>query len=151
MNISNFRIKSALIGLILLVGNTAIPAVASNSVPSTKLQESKSKVVGNERILLAQSTDLTGKWFCNDPNSALYIRQVNSEIWAVWDGGFTFTNTFFGSVVNGVINGRWADVPKASFTNYGSVSGQVVSSNRIILNFTFDSAGGQVNTSTCTR
>jgi hypothetical protein len=37
MNLSNFRIKYALIGLTLLIGNTAIPAVASNSFSSKLL------------------------------------------------------------------------------------------------------------------
>lgn len=114
MNLSNFRIKAALAGLTLLVGTTVTPAVASNSVSSTKPQESNSKVIGNQKILLAQATDLTGTWSCGGGN-IIYIRQVDSEIW--WlnessDGGLSFTNVFNGTVFNGLINGKFADVPK---------------------------------------
>ncbi|QFS51384.1 hypothetical protein [Nostoc sphaeroides] len=102
---------------------------------------------------LAQArTDLTGTWVCdqNAPNP-FYIRQVDSELWGIQDGGFTFTNAFHGTNLGGSISGTWADVPKAVFRQYGTVSGKVDSYNQITLYFTFANAGGQVTKFTCNR
>ncbi|MEH1904967.1 MAG: hypothetical protein V7L04_27100 [Nostoc sp.] len=98
----------------------------------------------------AQTTsDLTGTWYCGG-STPLYIRQVGSELWGLTDGGYSVTNTFYGTVLNGFINGTWADLPKAGWTNYGYVSGKVVSSTQITRTDTFASSG-YVSSYTCNR
>jgi len=97
----------------------------------------------------AQTTsDLTGTWHCG--TTPEYIRQVGSELWGLDDDGSVVTNTFYGTVFNGFINATWADLPKASHTNYGYISGKVVSATQIILTYTFPSSG-QVGSINCTR
>ncbi|MDF5737070.1 MULTISPECIES: hypothetical protein [unclassified Nostoc] len=100
----------------------------------------------------AQTTsNLTGTWYCGGSSSPSYIRQVGSELWELSDAGYQVTSTFNGTVLNGYINGTWADLPKASYTNYGYVSGKVVSATQITLTYTFASAPGVVNTYICNR
>ncbi|MBN3893816.1 MAG: hypothetical protein HWQ41_00460 [Nostoc sp. NOS(2021)] len=99
----------------------------------------------------AQTTsDLTGTWYCGSTRGVNYIRQVGSELWDLSDGGYQYTNTFNGTVLNGFINATWADLPKAGYTNYGYVSGHVVSATQITLTYTYASTG-DVGLETCTR
>ncbi len=99
----------------------------------------------------AQTTsDLTGTWYCGSTRAPNYIRQVGSELWDLNDGGYQYTNTFYGTVLNGFINATWADLPKAGYTNYGYISGKVVSATQITLTSTFASSG-YVASETCTR
>ena len=96
----------------------------------------------------AQTTsDLTGAW-----SSCGVIRQVGSQIWQVADNPGS-TTTFYGTVLNGIINATWADIPKTGYLNYGYVSGKVVSPNTITVTYTYASPGllGVTASNTCTR
>lgn len=72
-----------------------------------------------------KSLELTGVWNCND-GGVYYIRQVGNTVW--WMGlsnngvGSNWSNVFNGSVDGLNVSGRWADVPRGTIMNSGSIS-----------------------------
>ena len=81
--------------------------------------------------------DLTGIWIADD-GSRYYMRQIGNTLW--WAGfsddavawaldyhrGLQFTNVFQGNVVGSSIVGDWADVPRGSNLNSGTLTLNVV-------------------------
>jgi hypothetical protein len=64
--------------------------------------------------------DLTGTWMCND-GGTYYVRHVGNEI--AWFGeSSSFSNVFLGTLKNGTITGDWADVPKRSILQSGTLT-----------------------------
>jgi hypothetical protein len=82
------------------------------------------------------SVNLNGKWRSND-GATYYIRRIGSRVW--WYGENSATNpsfsnvfraTFSGSIrVGSTVLGEWADVPKGTILNNGSLSFRVVNPN----------------------
>jgi hypothetical protein len=75
------------------------------------------------------SVDLTGAWRADD-RGAYYIRRLGTAVWWVgWSDpdafrpGIGFTNVFRGTIdeSTGVIDGRWADVPRGGASNAGTL------------------------------
>jgi hypothetical protein len=82
---------------------------------------------------VAMTTDLTGRWSCND-GGTYFLRQTGSELW--WygqsaDGGATWSNVFHGQIKGNQVIGRWADVPHGRLQNAGEMSVEIVGSHRL--------------------
>jgi hypothetical protein len=83
--------------------------------------------------------DLTGTWTADD-GSIYYVRQLGNTIW--WAGmstespqgmndfhkGLAFTNIFRGQIMNNVIAGEWADVPRGQNLGSGRLALDIVAS-----------------------
>jgi hypothetical protein len=83
---------------------------------------------GNQAAL-----DLTGIWNCDD-GGKYYIRQLGNMIW--WFGEKDPDNPDWSNVMRGTLSGNtitadWADVPKGSIMQSGSLKLSIVSSNEI--------------------
>jgi len=79
------------------------------------------------------SLSLTGTWAGND-GAIYYLRQINGELW--WAGmsvespggltdlhqGLRFANVFHGQVSGNTVTGDWADVPRGSSLNSGTLN-----------------------------
>lgn len=84
----------------------------------------------------ADTVNLNGKWRGND-GATYYIRRVGNRVW--WYGEKSATNpsfsnvfraAFSGSIRTGsTVVGEWADVPKGTFLNSGSLSFKVINPN----------------------
>jgi hypothetical protein len=103
--------------LALTVGATASTLAASKSI-NVPVE------VANSSTLIAQASNMTGAWNCND-GGVYFIRQVGNKIW--WygessDGGQTWSNVFQGTITGSRIVGSWADVPKGSIRGYGDMT-----------------------------
>jgi hypothetical protein len=110
-------------GLALTIGSNASTFAASQSIKAESLTNVPAKVA-NSSILIAQATNMTGAWNCND-GGVYFIRQVGNQIW--WygqssDGGQTWSNVFQGTITGSRIVGSWADVPKGSIRGYGEMT-----------------------------
>lgn len=93
----------------------------------------------------AMAIDLTGHWkgtmnSSSIPGPDIYMRQIGDSVWSYGENLFTipaWIQVSEGSVVNNTVVGRWADVPKAAGTAYGTFVLKIVSDNEIkILNQT---------------
>lgn len=103
--------------LALTVGSNASTLAASKSI-NVPVE------VANSSTLIAQASNMTGAWNCND-GGVYFIRQVGNQIW--WygqssDGGQTWSNVFQGTITGSRIVGSWADVPKGSIRGYGEMT-----------------------------
>jgi hypothetical protein len=92
-----------------------------------------SRVAAQPPPPVAVSTNLTGRWNCND-GGTYFVRQTGSELW--WygqshDGGATWSNVFHGNISGNQVNGRWADVPHGKLRNAGEMSVEIVGSNTL--------------------
>jgi hypothetical protein len=75
------------------------------------------------------SSDLTGVWNCDD-GGKYYVRQLGSQVW--WYGETStedpdWSNVMQGTLTGDVINARWADVPKGSVMQSGTLKIRVAS------------------------
>lgn len=80
------------------------------------------------------SIDLTGVWNCDD-GGRYYIRQFGTTIW--WYGEHDpntpdWSNVMRGTIIGSTINADWTDVPKGSVMQYGLLTLQIQSNNRIV-------------------
>ena len=80
------------------------------------------------------STDLTGAWNCDD-GGMYYIRQFGTTVW--WYGEHSSNNPDWSNIMHGTISGStinadWTDVPKGSIMQYGVLTLQIQSNNRIV-------------------
>ena len=68
--------------------------------------------------------NLTGQWSCND-GGTYYLRQIGKELhWygeASFSGQPAWANVFNGSISDGRISGKWADVPKGRSSGAGNL------------------------------
>lgn len=118
--------KLAILGSVMaltLLGNAATHA-KSISQPNVQQNSHISAKVANPGIIIAQASNMTGAWNCND-GGVYFIRQVGNQIW--WygqssDGGQTWSNVFQGTITGSRIIGSWADVPKGSIRGYGEMT-----------------------------
>ena len=79
------------------------------------------------------STNLTGRWNCND-GGRYFLRQVGNEFW--WygmsgDGGAGWSNVFQGRVEGNMVRGQWADVPHGRAMSHGEMHLQILSPNHL--------------------
>ncbi|AFZ03517.1 hypothetical protein [Calothrix sp. PCC 6303] len=116
-------VSIATCSLAFTLGSTASTFAASQSIKAESLTSVPAKV-GNSSTLIAQATNMTGAWNCND-GGVYFIRQVGNQIW--WygqssDGGQTWSNVFQGTITGSRIVGSWADVPKGSIRGYGEMT-----------------------------
>lgn len=77
--------------------------------------------------------DLTGAWNCDD-GGKYYIRQFGPVVW--WYGEHDpnfpdWTNVMRGTIGGHTINADWTDVPKGSVMQFGSLTLNIESNNRI--------------------
>ena len=91
------------------------------------------RVARAEQPPISISSNLTGRWRCNDGGS-YFIRQVGSELW--WygqsrDGGATWSNVFHGRIQENQVIGRWADVPHGRIQNAGEMSLQILGAHKL--------------------
>ncbi len=114
-------------GTVLAIGSstytyaTPEPLTKESIAPvSTKLSKSS--------LIVAQASDLTGVWNCDD-RGVYYIRQVGDQIW--WygessDRGASWSNVFQGTIRRSGrvtrVTGGWADVPKGRNTGNGTMT-----------------------------
>jgi hypothetical protein len=87
-------------------------------------------------ISATDSVNLNGKWRGND-GATYYIRRVGNRVW--WYGEKSPTNpnfsnvfraAFSGSIKTGsTVVGEWADVPKGTILNSGTLSFKVINPN----------------------
>jgi hypothetical protein len=92
------------------------------------------------------SADLTGVWNCDD-GGMYYIRQLGTTIW--WYGEHDpiapdWSNVMRGTVIGSTINADWTDVPKGSIMQYGLLTLQIQSNNRIVATSKTGGFGGSV-------
>jgi hypothetical protein len=78
-------------------------------------------------------TDLSGVWNCDD-SGIYYLRQLGNTLW--WYGESDPTNPSWSNVARGTISGNtiqmdWADVPKGSIMQSGTLNLNLLSSNEI--------------------
>lgn len=67
--------------------------------------------------------NLTGRWSCND-GGTYYLRQIGKELYWCGEAGFggqLWANVFSGSIRDGRIIGKWADVPKGQSSEAGNL------------------------------
>lgn len=77
--------------------------------------------------------DLTGTWNCDD-GGRYYIRQFGPTVW--WYGEHDpnspdWSNVMRGTISGHTINADWTDVPKGSIMQYGMLTLNIESNNRI--------------------
>lgn len=141
--------KALLSGLGLLIGTTVVtanllaqhkveanvvfvaesPPTIASAFPSTKLEARST----DNSFLVAQASNLSGAWNCND-GGVYFIRQVGNELW--WygqssGGGRAWSNVFHGVIRGDQIAGRWADVPKGRNREYGEMVLLISDANRL--------------------
>lgn len=80
------------------------------------------------------SADLTGVWNCDD-GGMYYIRQFGTTVW--WYGERDpntpdWSNVMRGTISGSTINADWTDVPKGNVMQYGLLTLQILSNNRIV-------------------
>ena len=72
--------------------------------------------------------DLTGIWAADD-GGFYYVHQDGSTVW--WAGfsndyglqnGLSFCNVFSGVLKSNEVSGQWADVPRGTTMNFGTLS-----------------------------
>ena len=78
-------------------------------------------------------TDLTGTWNCDD-GGRYYLRQFGTTVW--WYGerdpnAPDWSNVMRGTISGNTINADWTDVPKGSVMQYGTLTLNIESNNRI--------------------
>ena len=81
----------------------------------------------------APALNLNGTWLGND-GAVYFLRQIGNELW--WAGfsvespaglsdlhkGLRFTNVFHGQISGNTVSGEWADVPRGTNLNSGTLS-----------------------------
>lgn len=77
--------------------------------------------------------DLTGTWNCDD-GGKYYVRQFGSTVW--WYGEHdpnspNWSNVMRGTISDHTINADWTDVPKGSIMQFGMLTLNIESNNRI--------------------
>lgn len=77
--------------------------------------------------------DLTGTWNCDD-GGRYYIRQFGTTVW--WYGerdpnAPDWSNVMRGTISGNTINADWTDVPKGRVMQYGTLTLNIESNNRI--------------------
>jgi hypothetical protein len=81
---------------------------------------------------ISSSRNLTGRWQGND-GGTYYIRQIGNRIW--WLGedsnGEAWSNVFHGSISGNRVSGDWADVPKGSMRQSGTLTLQFTAPDRL--------------------
>lgn len=88
---------------------------------------------GNAGTGSGGSINLNGVWHCSD-GGVYYIRQDGNTVW--WLGmdngqGTSWSNVFFGHVYGNTLQGSWADVPRGTFRNRGSLVIRLESQNTL--------------------
>ena len=95
---------------------------------------------------LAQQTDLTGTWSCDD-GGLYYLRQVNDNLW--WYGEVSqapglWTNVAYGTISKDQIALFWADVPKGDLKNNGILLLKIETSDLLKAQTKTGSFGGSI-------
>ncbi|MBO3462704.1 hypothetical protein G7B40_018845 [Aetokthonos hydrillicola Thurmond2011] len=107
---------------------------ASSSLNTQQAAHYKqTEVLPTQRILIAQSSALTGKWKADD-GGVYYIRQVGDKFWWYGEQKETqpaWSNVFTGTISANEINGSWVDVPKGGATGSGVLKLRIVTFSRI--------------------
>lgn len=101
--------------------------------------------------------DLTGTWV-GDDHGYYYLRQIGSRLW--WAGlsteprspsdfheGLRFTNVFSGVVNGNTVTGEWANVPRGTMLNFGTLTLTIVSNDEVDR----QNASGEFTAKTLTR
>lgn len=99
----------------------------------------------------AMAIDLTGHWkgtmnSSSIPGPDIYMRQIGDSVWSYGENLFTnpaWIQVSEGSVVNNTVVGKWADVPKAAGTAYGTFELEIVSDNEIKISNQTGGFGGK--------
>lgn len=81
------------------------------------------------------AADLTGAWKM-DGGGDVYVRQLDNQIW--WYGEENRSRPGWSHVAQGSISGQiiqlsWADVPKGSMMNHGTLRVEIVSGNELVI------------------
>jgi hypothetical protein len=111
----------------------AVAQLIPSSSPSTEIVPSASKPPAAKPP--AAIANLTGRWQGND-GGTYYIRQVGDQVW--WSGesarsGAAWNNVFHGRLSGNSLVGDWADVPKGSSNQSGTLNLQLATSNRLTI------------------
>ncbi len=117
----------------VILSVTHFGSEASGCSYQIDLSGTSARQITNSSAAPVATIDLSGQWQGND-GGIYYIRQVGNRVW--WSGesannGGDWSNVFQGTVAGTRLTGNWADVPKGTSRQSGSLNLQLNSANRL--------------------